>query len=111
MEHISIDDVKKVEIKIGEIISVEKVEGADKLLRFMVDFKEESPRQILSGVALYVADIQNLVGKKFPFVTNLAPRTIRGFESNGMIMAVIDGEGKFSFLEPSSVIETGAKVS
>jgi methionyl-tRNA synthetase len=107
---ITIDDFKKVEIKIGQIISAEKVEGADKLIKFSVDFKEEAPRQILSGIAEFVADIQSLVGKKFPFVTNLQPRTIRGLESNGMIMAVHDVEGKFSFIEPSSEILPGSRL-
>lgn len=111
MDKISIDDFKKVEIKIGEILSAEKVEGADKLIRFMVDFKEEAPRQIISGIALYVADIQSLIGKKFPFVTNLEPRTIRGFESNGMIMVGIDDEQRFSFVEPTSKLKAGTKLS
>jgi len=111
MEQITIDDFKKVEIKVGEILTVEKVEGADKLLKFSVDFKEEAPRTILSGIAMHVADIQSLVGRKFPFVTNLAPRVIRGFESKGMIMAVSDAEGRFSFIEPTGEIETGSKIS
>lgn len=107
---ITIDDFKKIEIKIGEILTAEKVEGADKLIRFTIDFKEEQPRQILSGIAMHVADIQSLVGKKFPFVTNLAPRTIRGFESNGMILAVSDTEGNFSLIEPTSPITNGSRL-
>ncbi len=109
-DKITIDDFAKVEIKIGQILTAEKVEGADKLIKFSVDFKEEAPRTILSGIALYIPDIQSLVGKKFPFVTNLAPRILRGFESNGMILAVSDDEGKFSLIEPSSDILTGSKV-
>ncbi len=108
---INIDDFKKVEIKIGEILTAEKVEGADKLIRFTVDFKEEAPRQILSGIAIHFPDPQTLVGKKFPFVTNLEPRTIRGFESNGMIMAVSDTEGNFSLIEPTSPIASGSRLS
>lgn len=107
---ISIDDFHKIEIKIGEVISVEKVEGADKLIKCMVDFKEEAPRQILSGIAEKIEDIQSLVGRKFPYVTNLAPRTIRGLESNGMILAVSDEEGNFSLIEPTSKILSGSKV-
>ncbi len=108
---IHIDDFKKVEIKIGEILTAEKVEGADKLIRFTVDFKEEAPRQILSGIAMHYADPSVLIGKKFPFVTNLEPRTIRGFESNGMIMAVSDVEGSFSLLEPTSPVAAGSRIS
>jgi methionyl-tRNA synthetase len=108
---ITIDDFKKVEIKIGQVISAEKVEGADKLIRCMVDFGEGEPRQILSGIATHFPDPQVLVGKKFPYATNLAPRTIRGFESNGMIMAVSDTGGGFSLLEPTSPIMIGSRVS
>jgi methionyl-tRNA synthetase len=110
-EHISIDDFKKIEIKIGKILSAEKVEGADKLIRFSVDFSEQEPRQILSGIALHYPDASMLVGKKFPFVTNLIPRTIRGFESNGMILAASDAEGKFALLEPNADILHGTKLS
>lgn len=108
---INIDEFKKIEIKIGEILTAEKVEGTDKLVRFTVDFKEEVPRQILSGIALHFPDPQALVGKKFPFVTNLEPRTIRGHESNGMIMAVSDSEGGFALLEPTSPIIAGSQIS
>lgn len=108
---INIDDFKKVEIKIGEILTAEKVEGADKLLKFTVDFKEEVPRDILSGIALHFPDPQVLVGKKFPFVTNLEPRMLRGHESNGMIMAVSDAEGNFSLIEPTSPVQAGSKIS
>ena len=108
---INIDEFKKVEIKIGEILTAEKVEGADKLIRFTVDFKEETPRVILSGIALHFPDTHVLIGKKFPFVTNLEPRTIRGHESNGMIMAVSDAEGGFSLLEPTSPVLAGSKIS
>ena len=84
---ISIDQFKAVEAKIGTILSAEKVENADKLLRLSVDFGEESgPRQILSGIAEHYLP-ESLVGKQCPFITNLEPRTIRGFESQGMILA------------------------
>lgn len=109
---ITYDDFKKVEIKIGKILEVEIVEDADKLLKLKVDLGEEEPRQILSGIREYFEDPQSLVGKKCPFVTNLAPRTIRGFESDGMIAAVSDkGNGTFSLLEVSEDISPGSQVS
>jgi len=108
---IDYDEFKKVEIKIGKILLAEKVEGADKLVRLEVDLKEEKPRQIISGIALYFEDIQELVGKKCTFVTNLEPRTIFGLESNGMIFAVSDDDGNFSILEPNDSIAVGALVS
>jgi methionyl-tRNA synthetase len=97
---ISINDFKKIEMTIGEIKTVEKVPDTDKLLRLTVDFGESEPRQVISGIAEYFEDIQTLVGTKCPFVTNLEPRVIRGFESQAMILAVSTGE-VFSILEPT----------
>ncbi|MEI6058863.1 MAG: Holliday junction resolvase RuvX, partial [archaeon] len=88
---ITIDDFIKVEIKIGQIVSAEKVEGSDKLLKLAVDFGEENQRQVLSGIAKYV-ELQEIIGKKFPFVTNLAPRKMMGMESQAMILAGSFGE-------------------
>ena len=105
---ISIDDFAKVEMTVGKILSVEPIEGSDKLLKLSVDFKESSPRQILSGVAKFFPDIKVLVGKKVAFVTNLEPRKMMGLESNGMILAVNDGE-KFALMEVPDYIEEGSK--
>jgi len=87
MEPISIDDLKKVEIRVGEIRSAEKIEGSDKLLRLVVNFGSEE-RQVLSGIAAYFPNPGELVGKRCPFVTNLPPRTMMGLESQAMILAV-----------------------
>lgn len=106
---ISYDDFAKLEIRIGEIKAVEVVEGADKLLRLSVDFAEETPRQIISGIRTYFEDPQELVGKKFPFLTNLEPRTIRGFESQGMILAAVH-EGTLALLAPTNDIPAGTKI-
>ncbi len=110
---ISIDDFKKLEIKIGEIKSAEKIENADKLLKLSVDFGEESPRQIVSGISTFFPDPQTLIGKKCAFATNLEPRTIRGFLSQGMILAVSgesDQNSFFSLLETNSDILPGSTV-
>lgn len=109
MEQINYEDFAKLEIKIGTILSVEIVPDADKLLRLMVDFGEAEPRQIVSGIRSYFEDINVLVGKQCPFVVNLAPRTIRGFESNGMIMAA-SGDGAFSLLHPSVDMPAGSQI-
>ena len=108
---ITIDDLKKIDIRIGEILSAEKVPDTDKLLRLEVDLGEEEPRQIVSGVALYFDDIESLVGKKCTFVANLEPRTIRGLESNGMILAVSDKDDNFSLLTSDSIIPAGTCVT
>ncbi len=107
---ISIDDFKKVEIKIGEILSAEKVEGSEKLLKLNVSFGEESPRQIISGISSFYPDPSLLVGKKCAFATNLEPRTIKGLESQGMILAV-SGENFFSLLNAETNVVPGAGVN
>lgn len=106
---ISIDDFKKLEIKIGHILSAEKIPETDKLLKLSVDFAEGAPRQIVSGISTYFPDPQALVGKKCAFAANLEPRTIRGLESQGMILAV-SGEGFFSLLETGSDVPPGSTV-
>jgi methionyl-tRNA synthetase len=108
---ISIEDFKKIDIRIGEIKTAEKVPDTDKLLRLQVDFGEEELRQIISGIALYFEDMETLVGKKCTFVANLEPRTIKGFKSNGMIMAVSDDDGNFSLLSPESDIRAGTRIT
>lgn len=108
---ISIDEFKNIDIRIGEIKSVEKVPDTDKLLRLEVDLGEEKPRQIISGIALYFDDIQKLVGKRCTFVANLEPRVIRGLESQGMIMAVSDDGGHFSLLSPDDSIAPGTRIT
>jgi methionyl-tRNA synthetase len=107
---ITIDDFQKVEIKIGEILSAEKVPDTDKLLRLSVAMGEEAPRQIVSGIATHFPDLAALVGKKCAFVANLEPRVIRGIESNGMILAVSTEDGKFSLLEVSADMLAGCMV-
>jgi len=111
---ISFEDFKKVEIRAGKILSSEKIPDTDKLPKLSVDFGEKDelgnskPRQIVSGISLYFADADALVGKTCMFVTNLEPRTIRGFESNGMLFAVSGSDGAFSILEPNNTIVPGS---
>jgi methionyl-tRNA synthetase len=104
---IEYDDFAKVDVTVGKILEAEKIVTADKLLRLVVDFAEGKPRQIVSGIAMHFPDPSALVGKKCMFVTNLKPRTIKGYVSDGMIFAVSTDDGKFSLLEPSSDIPEG----
>lgn len=106
---ISLEDFAKIEIKSGKIISAEKIPDTDKLLKLSVDFAEPSTRQIISGISAYFPDPAVLVGRTCMFVTNLEPRVIRGYESNGMLLAVSTIEGNFSLLEPNSTIPPGTK--
>ncbi len=110
---ITIDDFKKLEIKIGQILSVERVPETDKLLKLSVDMGEGIPRQIVSGIATYFPDIEKLIGKKCAFAANLEPRVIKGLESQGMILAVSGGDGDsqfFSLLEVSENVLPGSAI-
>jgi methionyl-tRNA synthetase len=104
---ISIDEFSKIEVKVGTVLSAERVPETDKLLRLVVDFAEEAgPRQIVSGINMYVNEPEDLVGRQLAFVTNLEPRTIKGLESNGMLFAVGNGD-TFAFLTPDRQIPPG----
>lgn len=104
---ISVDDLAKIEIRIGTVREAERVPETDKLLKCLVDFGEEAgPRTIVSGVAQYVSGPEELVGRQLAYVTNLAPRTIKGIESNGMLFAVGSGD-TFAFLTPHKPVPPG----
>jgi methionyl-tRNA synthetase len=103
---ISIDDFAKVTVKIGTVLSAEHMPETDKLLRLMVDLGEAQPRQIVSGIAKYVESPESLVGRQLSFVTNLAPRMLRGLESNGMLFAVGEGD-TFAFVTPDRPVPPG----
>lgn len=105
----SIDDFQKLEFRIGTVTSAEIVPDTDKLLRLTVDVGEGEDRQIVSGIRARVESPEDLVGKQFPFITNLEPRIIRGLESNGMILAPGEG-GEDALLSPTKEVEPGTKV-
>ncbi len=108
---ITIEDFAKVQLKIGEIKTADRVEGATKLLRLTVDIGEDQPRQILAGIAESYAP-ETLPGRKIVVVANLAPRKLRGFESQGMLMAATDAEGHAILLHPADpdAVLPGAQV-
>lgn len=106
---ITIDDFKKIEIRAGKILSAERVEGSEKLVKLSVHLGEESPRQIIAGIAPYFEDIQVLVGKKFAFAANLEPRSLKGLESQGMILAAGEA-GAFSLLAIADSVPEGSLV-
>lgn len=89
--YIGIEDFIKVELRVGEIKTAERIPKADKLLRFTIDLGEATPRQILAGIAQYY-EPEKLIGRKVIVVANLAPRKLRGLESQGMILAASIGE-------------------
>ncbi|MCG7855941.1 methionine--tRNA ligase [Flavihumibacter sp.] len=103
------DDFAKIDLKVGTIVTAEKVEKADKLLKLSIDLGFET-RTIVSGIALHFKP-EDIVGKQVVVVANLAPRKMRGIESNGMILMAEDQQGKLHFVSPESVINAGAGVS
>ncbi len=106
---ITIDDFAKVQLRVGVVKSAERIQGADKLLKLMVDIGDEV-RQVLAGIAPSYAP-EELVGRKVVVVTNLAPRKMRGLESNGMLLAASsDVDGKPVLCTFAEDISAGAKV-
>ena len=106
---ITIDDFAKVELRVGQIQSAERIQGADKLLKLMVDIGDEV-RQVLAGIAMGYSP-EELVGRKVVLVANLAPRKMRGLESNGMLLAASAGaDGKPVLCTFAEEIPPGAKV-
>ena len=100
--------VLQLDIKIGKIISAQKVEGADKLLKLMVDVGGAEYVQILSGIAEYYPALL-LVGKEVPIIVNLEPRTLKGHVSNGMMLAAVVDETPV-LLHPDKEVPLGSIV-
>lgn len=105
---ITIDDFKKVELKTAKVLSAEKVEGADKLLKMQIELGDET-RQLVAGIAQHY-DPQDLAGKTIVIVANLQPVKIRGVESQGMLLAVTDGDD-LSLITADKPVETGKAIS
>ena len=112
---INIEDFAKLDIRIGTIISAEKIPEADKLLKLEVDLGDPSTgsglgrRQIMAGVAESYPNPSDLVGKQIPIIVNLEPRMLRGYESQGMMIATGDEEG-VATLHPARKVPNGSKL-
>ena len=106
---IQYEDFAKLDLKVGTILSAEKIEKADKLLKLEVDLGFEK-RIVVSGIALHFKP-EEIVGKQVVVVANLASRKMRGIESNGMILMAEDKEGKLYFVSPDTLIDAGSGVS
>ncbi len=104
---ISFDDFKKLEIRIGRILSAEKVKETDKLLKLEIDLGTEK-RQLVAGIAEFYEPSQ-LVGRELPVLVNLEPRRIRDIESKGMILA-IDVNDRPVLLNPDTEVPPGSIV-
>jgi methionyl-tRNA synthetase len=103
------DDFSKIDLRTGTIVSAEKVEKADKLLKLEIDLGFEK-RTIVSGIAMHFKP-EEIINKQVVVVANLAPRKMRGIESNGMILMAEDKAGKLYFVSPDTMIDNGSGVS
>lgn len=105
---ISYDDFTKLDIRIGKIIAAEMIVGADKLINCTVDLGDVGVRTIVSGIAQWKKP-EELIGKLLPYVVNLAPRVLRGVESQGMLLAASDEDG-VALIFPERDVNTGTKL-
>ncbi|MGJ9460242.1 methionine--tRNA ligase [Oceanobacillus sp. CF4.6] len=109
-KQIKYDDFDKVELKVAEVIACDKVEGADKLLKFRLDAGDKAHRQILSGIAEWYTNPEELIGKKVVIVANLKPRKMRGEISQGMILSA-EKDGKLQVIEAPSEAQNGSEIA
>ncbi len=108
-ETIQFDDFAKIDLRVATITAASKVPKADKLLQLEVDLGFEK-RTIVSGIALHFAP-EDIIGQQVVIVANLAPRKMRGIESNGMILMAEDKDGKLRFVSPAEAVASGSGVS
>lgn len=106
---ITIDEFGKMDLRVGTVITCERVKKADKLLKFSIDDGTGTPRTIVSGIARHY-EPEALVGKQVIFVANLAPAKIRGIESQGMILSALNADGSLTVAAPSTEATPGAQV-
>lgn len=112
----TIDEFRKVDLRVGKILSAERVEGSEKLVELQVDLgeKDESgadkPRQVLAGVGK-VYEPEQLVGRQIVVVANLEPRKMMGLESQGMLLAASDEAGEPVILTIDYEVAPGSKIS
>ena len=106
---VEFNDWMKLELKVGEIVGVEDIEGADKLYKIEVDIGDEKT-VVCAGLKPYYSK-EELMNKKIILFVNLAPRKLRGIESKGMVLAAVnEDETKVSLLQPDADVEVGSRV-
>ena len=106
-EKYSLEKFKKLDLRVAKIISAERVEGSDKLLKLEVDLGDEK-RQIIAGIGKAYAP-EDLINKEMVIIANLEPKMIKGLESRGMLLAA-DAEGGPVLVVPEKVIMPGTKI-
>ncbi|MGZ5193670.1 MAG: methionine--tRNA ligase subunit beta, partial [Kaistella sp.] len=107
-DEIQFDDFTKIDLRTATILTAEKVEKADKLLKFTVDTGVDV-RTVVSGIAESFTP-EECIGKQVMILLNLAPRKIRGIESQGMLLLTTKPDGKLSFVTPDETVENGVEI-
>jgi methionyl-tRNA synthetase len=108
MPEIQYEDFAKLELRVGTVVAAEMVPDSIKLIKCTIDFGELGMRTIVSGIAQWKKP-EELVGKQFPYIVNLAPKMLRGVESQGMLLAASDAEG-VALLHPERPVPPGTKL-
>ena len=106
---ITIDEFVKIDLRVGRVLSVERIEGSEKLLKLEVDLGEEGKRQILAGIGKSYA-VEDVVGKQVIVVANLESRNMMGYESEGMVLAAGENPSDLAFLMPERDVIPGARI-
>ena len=109
-ETCSFEDFEKLDIRVGLIKACEKVKKSKKLLQFTIDDGTGKDRTILSGIAAFYENPEELVGKRILFVANFAPRQMMGIESQGMILSAVDFDESLSVVTTTKDVKPGSQV-
>lgn len=107
-ENVAFDDFTKLDLRVGTVLECTKVAKADKLLQFLID-DGMNQRTIVSGIAAWYKP-EELTGKQICFIANLAPRKLKGIESQGMILSVENADGSLSLIQPSKEVNPGSQI-
>ena len=108
MPEITYDDFAKLDIRIGTVVAAELIPETDKLIKCTIDFGEFGTRTIVSGIAQWKKP-EELIGKQLPHIVNLAPRILRGVESQGMLLAASDESG-VALIFPERAVPNGTRL-
>ncbi len=105
---VSIEDFQKLDLRVGTVIAAERVRGTDKLVKFELDFGD-AKRTVIGGWAISYPEPSELIGQQLVAVVNLEPRTIRGIESQGMLLSAIKEDQPIA-LQPDQAVPNGSPV-
>ncbi len=109
MDSVAHDDFAKLELRVGQVIAVEKVDGSDKLVKLSVDIGEEAPRTLVAGIGkTYTTD--QLTGRKIIVLCNLEPKSLKGIESQGMLLAAGETADDLALLSTSHDMPVGTRI-